>query len=186
MHLTDGRKARIIDAPTIADRHHVHVEVITLSLSTRGRLAFRVAVDHLTGGETPDEAATRIGDVDPDDPCLVHSTSWRHTPGAVILTYAVAPDPSNGRNVRELSEDARLFRSSDPTRPGSGGILTDDVVAHACRHLVLLADADPVAASMAAKHPNLWRTMRASGRGLAGQLETALHPNRLSEPHRLG
>jgi hypothetical protein len=154
----------------------VHIEVLTLAAAAGGRLAFRRDVDHLQGSETPDEAAARISDVPADGVHVVHSTSWRHTPDAVVLTYAVAPDPHDDRDFVELSTASSALRASDPTRPGAGPIRTEDVVAHACRHLALLADVDPAVARVAAAHPDLWRTIRAHGLGLAGQLPAALHP----------
>jgi hypothetical protein len=154
----------------------VHIEVLTLAAAAAGRLAYRRDVDHLQGSETPDEAAVRISEVPADGAYLVHSTSWRHTSDAVVLTYAVAPDPHDGRDGVELSTASGSLQPSDPTRPGAGPIRTEDVVAHACRHLALLADVDPAVSLVAAKHPDLWRTIRAHGLGLAGQLPAALHP----------
>lgn len=152
------------------------VEVLAVSTTAERRLAYRRAVDHLRRNETPDEAAVRISDAPPNGTCLVHSTSWRHTPDAVVLTYAVAPDPHDDREAVELPPGGLALRSADPARPGAGLVRIEDVVAHACRHLALLADTDPTVASVAAVHPDLWHTIRVHGLGLAGQLPSALHP----------
>lgn len=79
-------------------------------------------------------------------PVVVHSTSWRHEEGRVILTYVAAVEPPKGlpRDVAELVEigHAELARG-DATAPPTGiGVV--QVIEYALRHLALLVQDDEV------------------------------------------
>jgi len=76
---------------------------------------------------------------------VVHSTSWRHEEGRVILTYVAAIDPPG-----ELARDsllavpvrrAELARGGATTAPAVIGV--EAVIEHALRHLSWLVRDDP-------------------------------------------
>ncbi len=106
------------------------------------------ATDHPT--EIVSEAIRdRIG-----EPLLLHSTSWRHDDGAVILTFvaivdATVVDGMASRPIRR-SELAR----SDATEPPPA-VDTDQVVEHALRHVAWLTHDDPV---IGERLSEAWRT----------------------------
>jgi hypothetical protein len=82
-------------------------------------------------------------------PRVVHSTSWRHEEGRVVLTYvAVVETPSSlpadaltGRPVAR-TDLARGDATAPPT-----GIGVDQVIEHALRHLSWLVRDDPAIAA---------------------------------------
>jgi hypothetical protein len=81
----------------------------------------------------------------PLEPIAVHSTSWRHEDGRVILTYvAVVADPTTlpkDSLVRLPVRRAELARGGAITAPKSIGV--DAVLEHALRHLSWLVQDDP-------------------------------------------
>jgi hypothetical protein len=81
----------------------------------------------------------------PLEPIAVHSTSWRHEDGRVILTYvAVVADPATlpkDSLVRLPVRRAELARGGAITAPKSIGV--DAVLEHALRHLSWLVQDDP-------------------------------------------
>ena len=125
----------------------VLVEVVLLRLEPRTGatgLAYRT-VRVPIGASTPDEVARRActpaGGGQPVD--VLHSTSWRHEPGAgVVLTYAALPDPDPGAPAVPLVRPS-VVSSGDPLRPQPEFLHPHHVVAHAVRHLVELAGRDP-------------------------------------------
>ena len=81
-------------------------------------------------------------------PSVVHSTSWRHEDGRLVLTYiavlAAGPPPAAGLVARPAS----------PGAPARGGPTTppvildvDQVLNHALRHLAWLQRDDPAVAA---------------------------------------
>ncbi|MGH7765120.1 MAG: hypothetical protein ACREOM_11975 [Candidatus Dormibacteraceae bacterium] len=84
----------------------------------------------------------------PLDPLVVHSTSWRHEEGRVILTYAAAVNPPATLPTGSLVElpvaRADLARGEASSAPGSIGV--EAVLEHALRHLSWLVHDDPAVA----------------------------------------
>jgi hypothetical protein len=81
----------------------------------------------------------------PLEPVVVHSTSWRHEEGRVILTYVavIAPPvelPPDSL-VKLLIGRAELARGEAMAAPKSIGV--DAVIEHALRHLSWLVKDDP-------------------------------------------
>ena len=81
----------------------------------------------------------------PLEPVVVHSTSWRHEEGRVILTYVavVAPPASLPPNslVAVPVQRAELARGAAMAAPKSIGV--EAVIEHALRHLSWLVRDDP-------------------------------------------
>jgi len=81
----------------------------------------------------------------PLTPIVVHSTSWRHEEGRVILTYVAAVEPP-----ADVARDslvalpvirAELARGGATSAPRSIGV--EAVIEHALRHLAWLVRDDP-------------------------------------------
>ena len=81
-------------------------------------------------------------------PAVVHSTSWRHEDGRLVLTYvavlAGAP-PAAARLVAHLVPPGALARGGAITPPESLDV--DQVLHHALRHLAWLQREDPAVAA---------------------------------------
>ena len=81
----------------------------------------------------------------PLEPVVVHSTSWRHEEGRVILTYiaviAAPPDLPLDSMVKLPVGRAELARGEAMSAPKSIGV--DAVIEHALRHLSWLVKDDP-------------------------------------------
>lgn len=81
----------------------------------------------------------------PLEPVLVHSTSWRHEEGRVILTYIAVVKPPSALPQDSLIElpvrRAELARGDAMSAPESIGV--DAVLEHALRHLSWLIKDDP-------------------------------------------
>src|SRR5207248_5712199 len=76
---------------------------------------------------------------------IVHSTSWRHDQGALVITYLAVAEPREGRTGELAAEPVRrteLARGSATGPPPS--IEIEHVVEHALRHLAWLSRDDPV------------------------------------------
>ncbi|WP_344646866.1 hypothetical protein [Cryptosporangium japonicum] len=115
------------------------VELLLLRATGTG-LAYRRVTAPLTGDGHPDNVALELG----GRPTLLHSTSWRHTDGGLVLTYVALPDPSPSLPAATL-DSAELAVSDDPTRPSPPSVEVRQVAAHACRHLAWLARTDAIA-----------------------------------------
>ena len=81
----------------------------------------------------------------PLEPMVVHSTSWRHEEGRVILTYVAVVTPPDALPPDSLVElpviRAELARGEAMAAPASIGI--EAVLEHALRHLSWLVKDDP-------------------------------------------
>jgi hypothetical protein len=81
----------------------------------------------------------------PLEPVVVHSTSWRHEEGRVILTYVavvVPPDRVPPESLVTLPvQRAELARGAAMAAPTAIGV--DAVLEHALRHLSWLVRDDP-------------------------------------------
>jgi len=76
---------------------------------------------------------------------IVHSTSWRHDQGALVITYLAVAEPREGRTGELAAVPVRrteLARGSATGTPPS--IEIEHVVEHALRHLAWLSRDDPV------------------------------------------
>ncbi|WP_433332864.1 hypothetical protein [Spirillospora sp. CA-294931] len=150
------------------DARPVVVEVFPLR-ADGGRPAYRRCAGTLTRGDDPDSAARRLAGVRDERP-LVHSTSWRCLDdGRLVLTYVVAPDPEPERPATLLG-DADLAHGESIDRPSPARVDVDQVVAHAVRHLVFLAEHDP---ELLSRDPRLARALEGWTPGLAGRCPVA-------------
>lgn len=81
----------------------------------------------------------------PLEPVVVHSTSWRHEEGRVILTYVAVVQPPESLPPDSLAElpvgRAELARGEAMAAPKSIGV--EAVLEHALRHLSWLVKDDP-------------------------------------------
>jgi hypothetical protein len=81
----------------------------------------------------------------PLEPVVVHSTSWRHEEGRVILTYIAVVTPPAVMPPDSLVKlrigRAELARGEAMAAPKSIGV--DAVIEHALRHLSWLVEDDP-------------------------------------------
>lgn len=148
--------------------HAVLVEVLLLR-ADQGALLYRVVRAPLPAGATPDEAAREHagGDVD-----VLHSTSWRHQDGRIVLTYAALPDPRPDRPATALWQPA-IMSSGDPRVPTPPGLHLHHVAAHAVRHLAELAGRDPAVVTAAgdSADQDLWAAVAAA----AARIPTGTH-----------
>ncbi|MGH3777553.1 MAG: hypothetical protein ACRDRR_17800 [Pseudonocardiaceae bacterium] len=153
--------------------HDVQIEVVLLSLSDDARLRWRVARGDLPTGCRPDARARELAGLGTDVPTatVVHSTSWRPTPGGLILTYAILPDPDPDLGaVHAVPADARVVCSADPAAPSPPVVAVEHVLAHALRHLSLVARTSPAVVAAVATYPKLWHAVVAHTPDVAGQL----------------
>lgn len=99
----------------------------------------------LSASEKPADAVLDVLKWYPLEPLVVHSTSWRHEQGRVILTYvAVVRPPADlpRDSLAELPiERAELARGEATAAPTSVGV--EAVLEHALRHLSWLVKDDP-------------------------------------------
>ena len=141
--------------------HQVQIEVLLLSVSD-GDLRWRVAHGSLLTGWRPDARARELAGLGATVPTatVVHSTSWRPIPDGLILTYAALPDPApTDDTVRAVPADATVLSSADAAAPTPPEIAVEHVLAHALRHLSLVARTDPAVAAAVDSHPQLWHAV---------------------------
>jgi hypothetical protein len=159
----------------------VLIEVYLLRSQPDGNLAYRLQTGYLTNTETPDDAAVRIGAVPGDRAeaiVAVHSTSWRHhDDGTILLTYAVAPDPAPQHEATPIAS-FELAHGQHPHRPSPQRVTTEQVAAHAARHLALLATTDPQVSTALITCPPLHQALTALPAMPAGQLASPARPAR--------
>lgn len=157
----------------VATVHEVQIEVVLLSISDDAQLRWRVARGDLPTGCRPDARACELAGLGTDVPTatVVHSTSWRPTPGGLTLTYAVLPDPDPGSGtVQAVPADAEVISSADVAAPSPPVVAVEHVLVHALRHLSLVARTSPAVIAAAAAHPTLWHAVVAHAPDVAGQL----------------
>ncbi|MBN6056538.1 hypothetical protein JYK22_31715, partial [Nonomuraea sp. RK-328] len=138
----------------IAEHAPVVVETLMLRAGLDGRWSYRRLVAAPQPGESPDEAARRLGGLSADEPAtVVHSTSWRHLPeGQVVLTYAVCPDPAPHLPADELGA-LDIVHGAGPAAPSPERIAVANVASHAVRHLAFLTVTDAVVRRALREHP---------------------------------
>jgi hypothetical protein len=153
--------------------HEVQIEVMLLSVSDGTELGWRAVRSTLPTGCRPDARARELAGLDSDVPAatVVHSTSWRPISGGLILTYVVLPDPNPaGCSVHMVPAEARVICSADAAAPSPPVVDAEHVLAHALRHLSLVARTNPAVAAAVATHPRLWDAVLAHTPDVAGQL----------------
>jgi hypothetical protein len=93
-------------------------------------------------GADPMQTVTAITKVNVGDPVLVHSTSWRHARGGVVLTFiAVLNSEEVGALSSTTVERSELARGKATSAPGR--VPAEAVIEHGLRHLAWLAQDDP-------------------------------------------
>ncbi|WP_336205166.1 hypothetical protein [Nonomuraea sp. LPB2021202275-12-8] len=155
-------------------RHVVSIETLMLRAGSDNRWSYRRVVASPDPGQSPDEAARLACGIAADEPStVVHSTSWRHRPGEIVLTYAVCPDPEPWRAATELT-DLEPARGAAPATPAPERIEVAHVAAHAIRHLAFLMAEDPVVRAALRRHPEVAGALEATGaNGRDGDRATA-------------
>lgn len=156
-----------------AQVHAVQIEVLLLSVSEDTQLRWRVVSGDLPAGCQPDARARQLAGLDAEVPAatVVHSTSWRPSPAGLTLTYAVLPDPDPAAGIpRAVPPDATVACSADAAAPTPAVVASEHVLAHALRHLSLVARTSPAVAAVVDAHPRLWRAVTAHVPDVAGQL----------------
>ena len=127
------------------------LEVLPVALSEGGLLWMKpLHADSLRVGLPPSSRPAEVVlDVlrwYPLNPVVVHSTSWRHEEGRIILTYVAVvehpPQIAKDSLVALPVERAELARGDATAAPRSIGV--EAVLEHALRHLSWLARDDPV------------------------------------------
>lgn len=153
--------------------HQVQIEVILLSVSDDAALRWRVVRGDLPSGCRPDERARELAGLVLSAPTgtVVHSTSWRPTPGGLILTYAVLPDPAPIEiALRTVVDDLTIACSTDAAAPTPPVVAVEHVLAHALRHLSMVARTSPAVMEAAGACPLLWHAVLTHTPDVAGQL----------------
>lgn len=153
--------------------HQVQIEVLLLSLSDHDQLRWRVASGYLPSGCRPDTRAHELAGLATSVPTatVVHSTSWRAAAGGLVLTYAVAPDPEPVEGlVRAVPPDAGIVCSTQAAAPSPSVVAVEHVLAHALRHLSMVARTSPAVVAAVDAHPQLWHAVMAHTPDVAGQL----------------
>jgi hypothetical protein len=99
----------------------------------------------LSPKDTPANAVLDVLKRYPLEPVVVHSTSWRHEEGRVVLTYVAVVKPALKLPPDSLVElpvsRAALARGEAMAAPKAIGV--DAVLEHALRHLSWLVKDDP-------------------------------------------
>lgn len=153
--------------------HHVQIEVILLSILDDAVLRWRLVTGELLSGCRPDTRARELAGLASGVPTatVVHSTSWRPTPGGLILTYAVLPDPNPDEStVRAVPAGTTIACSGNAAAPTPPAVGVEHVLAHALRHLSMVARTSPPVAAAVDVHPRLWHAVVTHAPDVAGQL----------------
>jgi hypothetical protein len=136
----------------------VTLEVVLLSVTAGGALAYRILHRPLPVGADPDAAALAVSGLDRDQPppgAVSHATSWRAAPGGeLVLTYTALPDPASDQAVPLTAPS--IICSNDPLRPAPDGLHAHHVAAHGARHLAYLARTDPAVGRCVGDAPAIW------------------------------
>lgn len=141
-----------------SDRLNVLNEVVLFSVSN-GELHARSFFVENFRGTAPDEAVREAmgwNDGQRPEGAVLHSTSWRYdnVVNALLLTWAVFPDPAPSPSYTEKVVVYRNDEDADPTRPA---VAPEEVasIGHAARHMAFLIAEDPQIAKAAAMHRGL-------------------------------
>lgn len=150
----------------------VVVEVFGLSVSG-GQLHWRVRRAPMSGAVHPDTLARALAGANDevDAGVVLHSTSWRHTGTALVVTYALFPDLRAGQAVHLLEQ--HLVSGPGPLHPSPPSVDDGHVAAHAARHLAdLAADRDPHVTACRRLRPFDWKLLAAHARQVHVDLDT--------------
>lgn len=124
-------------------------------------LRWRASQVPLAAHGTPDQAARELAGLNGIPPAThiaLHSTSWRHEAGVVLLTYALFPDESATGAWSPVP--VHVVVSADRLHPSPLELHNGHVAAHAARHLADLADGrDPHLTACAQRAPDVWRAL---------------------------
>lgn len=153
--------------------HEVQIEVMLLSVSEDDQLRWRVVRGDLPAGCRPDTRARELAGLGAEvtTGTVVHSTSWRPTPHGLTLTYAVLPDPDPAESTGQaVPADAHIICSADAAAPTPALVTVEHVLAHALRHLSLVARTSPAVMAAVDTHPRLWHAVVVHTPDVAGQL----------------
>jgi hypothetical protein len=146
----------------------VPVVVETVLLSARaGQVWFRTVARQLGAEEHPDICARSLAGPGVG---LLHSTSWRHADGGIVLTYVALPDPAPTADAFPVP-DLPAVRGMSALAPSPPVVLPSDVAAHACRHLAFLRHTDPHIAAHTADAGALWDLIDMFTPAVAGLLD---------------
>jgi hypothetical protein len=97
----------------------------------------------LGSDDDPVDTVTQLVRSNVGDPVVVHSTSWRRSRDAVILSFVVVVSPELGSKTESVDVGrAELARNTAMEAPAS--IETTQVIEHGLRHLAWLVREDPV------------------------------------------
>lgn len=126
------------------------IEILPVALREGRIVAFRpdCAGSFVVGwpaGERPEEVAARALRGLDLVPIVLHSTSWRHAGGEVVLTYVavVGPDAATPESWKVEPVGQVELARGDATRPPSS-IDVAQVLEHALRHVAWLMKDDAV------------------------------------------
>lgn len=122
-------------------------------------LLWVVSSGQLPGMQEPDDLARELAGVSggAEPGVVLHSTSWRHTGGELVVTYALFPDLRTGAG-QPLRQ--HLVTGPGPLEPSPVTVTAGHVAAHAVRHLAdLAADRDPHVVSCARARPDDWHLL---------------------------
>jgi hypothetical protein len=151
----------------VTGRHVISVETLMLRAGEGDGWSYRRVVVVPEPDESPDEAARRAAGIAATAAdTVVHSTSWRHLPGEIVLTYAVCPDPEPWLPATGLPSP-EVARGSAPATPSPERVEVAHVAAHAIGHLEFLVARDPVVREALGRHPEVAIAL-ASGGGRDG------------------
>jgi hypothetical protein len=153
--------------------HRVQIEVLLLSISADHALRWRVVRGELPADMRPDDRARELACLSAEAPTatVVHSTSWRPGAGGLILTYAVLPDPDPVEGiVQAVPADATVVCSPAAAAPSPAVVTIEHVLAHALRHLSMVARTCPAVVEAVCMHRQLWHAVVAYTPDVAGQL----------------
>lgn len=153
--------------------HDVRIEVLLLSISADAQLRWRVVTGDLQTGYHPDARVRELAGVGSSPPptLVVHSTSWRQTKDALVLTYVVLPDPDPAAGTTQaVPPECHIASSGDAAAPTPRLVDLEHVLAHALRHLSLVARTTPELNTAVATDNELWHAVMKRRPDVAGQL----------------
>ena len=140
----------------------VIVELVGLCVG-QAELRWSISRAFLAAGQTPDELARSLAGASARSTgrgVVLHSTSWRHGPEALTVTYALFPDPR--RVMTSPLAAHHLVTGTGPLHPSPVEIGDAHVAAHAVRHLGdLAAGRDPHVVGCTREQPEAWRVLAA-------------------------
>lgn len=124
--------------------------------------------------DDPVETVTRLVRMNLGDPIVVHSTSWRRSRDAVLLTFVVVVESRSAEAFEKVRvERSELARSRATAAPAE--IAMQQVIEHGLRHLAWLVRDDAVVKAalaegwpeaLAAYVPEPFRHLRPSETGI--------------------